>query len=1140
MDKKKMSAIAIISTAIMAITVIFSSTNLANLLKAETGRSSDEYVLRLDEKSKLTLEEGGNWDNPKSDNSLFFRATDNGNYIGFRFSGGRALTSFDNNFCVARNIDGWIANETPINGIKGIEIECAVGAQFEFTFSYNYELNNYSRRDGVPEYVNYQTETFTGSTKYTIVPDTENYTYFRFQQINETNNWIKHINVYFSCAPHHEHEWVHYDRTPANRGNTGLEEHYECKFCGGVQDKDRKLTTLEDLTLTSTLYQINSGNHEQAINLPRTFSLDETLYVDIFVGDESPIDEDRIFFALLDRENWERTDNIKIYKNGNWELTDLVGAKAKQGIEMLGETTDHYYRFKLDLSLMDRDPEFEKANAILIYAWNHNNGYYEVNTEGINVERGHYYPGGVNYSVDIKNPISFDDAIMNIDVKLDEGLSDSDALRIMVGDGWSKDTDYFKITKNGIFDDNLHPLGDYIEVTDLGGGYIRYTFMPSRMPYSGNPDKLNLFYIHNWSAASGFVDFSITEHEHDLVKTEAKTPLHDQDGNIEYYTCQDPLCEKIFNKDMVEISATDTVIPNKAQRYVAGTDLQYHFDTPVSGDQIIKVDFKPDTPNQNTAIALFENNGDWNHYRGYYSVNGRAEISSGEDGVEAYMMPDGYVRVFFDIAKLRKSNTTTESDAMSQVSWIYIKGDWTYTDGTIEFEPIGGTALKGVHKDANSSYTLDFSAISKQEGIIDVDVLFMNNSGNIRLMLGDGWNIYNGYYTINKDTQTGAYDGLYVSKLEDGYVRFHFVLDELTLVNDKPAPTEKFNLLYCSSITDEVYINVIPHENHVHVYNFVEGTDAFRSATGVKDHYECTCGKLYDMDYNEVSASDLVIPSRLYSFGPSNRPTISIPLDYQVDYGDEIILDFKVEADEHAEVGFTVGDTASNYFGKFWIESVDYCETRLQRTDYGITSQRLTDGYLRVTIPIDKTKIASNRQTNPDSIHTINTLDIYASSTSGWPTCTGTVEIMPSKGTIARGQKFDNSGLTINFDNHPIPKETSIVNVDVYYTSDDSTKISMCIGDWDNYNGYYTLYRDPSKMDNITGLTITQLDDGYVRYSFVLTELTKFNNAWVPIAAAIKYDHVYFRGGSGYTTAEGYVNVSVVSTIDSPILEDIY
>jgi len=126
----------------------------------------------------------------------------------------------------------------------------------------------------------------------------------------------------------------------------------------------------------------------------------------------------------------------------------------------------------------------------------------------------------------------------------------------------------------------------------------------------------------------------------------------------------------------------------------------------------------------------------------------------------------------------------------------------------------------------------------------------------------------------------------------------------------------------------------------------------------------------------------------------------------------------------------------------------------------------------------------------------------------------------------ARGQEYTpTSGNEYDFDT-PVPvAEGSVINVDVKRTDPgtENGKISMCLfQDWNTSFGYKTLNIN-TKTGDVPGLTVTHLSDGYIRYSWKLSEMT----GGTP--TTIAFVHIDKR--DGWTTSSGYFDVDSTASV---------
>ena len=110
----------------------------------------------------------------------------------------------------------------------------------------------------------------------------------------------------------------------------------------------------------------------------------------------------------------------------------------------------------------------------------------------------------------------------------------------------------------------------------------------------------------------------------------------------------------------------------------------------------------------------------------------------------------------------------------------------------------------------SNGYAKDINPISLTDNFV-IDIKFTSaEDTTLFIMLGDGWSVYFGYFKIYGDgSLDSTYNGVTVSDLEDGYHRYTFDLDQLTLMSGNPS---KVNLVYIhgSWTTATGYIDINP------------------------------------------------------------------------------------------------------------------------------------------------------------------------------------------------------------------------------------------------------------------------------------------------------------------------------------------
>ncbi|MCQ2815239.1 MAG: metallophosphoesterase [Bacilli bacterium] len=222
--------------------------------------------------------------------------------------------------------------------------------------------------------------------------------------------------------------------------------------------------------------------------------------------------------------------------------------------------------------------------------------------------------------------------------------------------------------------------------------------------------------------------------------------------------------------------------------------------------------------------------------------------------------------------------------------------------------------------------------------------------------------------------------------------------------------------------------------------------------------------------------------------------------------GDKLVLDVKCSSKNINDAAYiALMDDWDNYFGYFGFTAYGTVNDKKYE---GVSVAVTDDGYVRATFDISSLK---DMQNNPTKV-------TFIYIRGAWTTTGGLIEVDPDAGEIIRGQQF---GPDIEFtkDIAPIPIATGTFVMDVKFTSDATTKIAMMLGDgWSNYLGYYNLNCETTS-ETYAGISVRTLDDGYMRFTFTLSALTKIEGT------PINVNLVYFRL-NGWTTATGYCEIN--------------
>ena len=351
------------------------------------------------------------------------------------------------------------------------------------------------------------------------------------------------------------------------------------------------------------------------------------------------------------------------------------------------------------------------------------------------------------YAVEL-TPISLNRTV-KIDFKFTTDSSTS--LHFILGDGWSDYFGYYKVNANGTLGGNYPG----VSISLLTDGYVRVTLVLSELTnVTGSPEKINLFYIHgSWTTAEGYVDFNPS-----------------------------------YNPGVV-----------RGVSFTAASGYSYAVNPSIALTETINIDFKF-TTGSDTFVNFILGDG-WSNYFGYYRVNANGTLGGNYSGVTIHALEDGYYRVTVVLNQLDKVGGSIEN--INKIDLFYIRStDWSTADGYVDFNSDAeANVIRGVSFTGSSGYSYAISPSIALTETINIDFKFTTGPNTrINMILGDGWSNYYGYFRISADGSLGgAYNGVSITYLSDGYFRVTFVLSQLTNMTGTPS---KIDLFYIRSTTD--------------------------------------------------------------------------------------------------------------------------------------------------------------------------------------------------------------------------------------------------------------------------------------------------------------------------------------------------
>ena len=334
----------------------------------------------------------------------------------------------------------------------------------------------------------------------------------------------------------------------------------------------------------------------------------------------------------------------------------------------------------------------------------------------------------------------------------------------------------------------------------------------------------------------------------------------------------------------------------------------------------------------------------------------------------------------------------------------------------------------------------------------------------INIALMPDWNNYYGYFVFNTQGAGGAYEGVTVEPLDDGYFRVTFDMAKLNKIAG--TPTRVIDFL------------------------FVHG--GWSDATGYIDNIVCAEGT--------VEPEEPEIPDDVYEGGQiAAGQDLTIAMDNEQDVV-TLTFDYKIENNGYFHIALL--PDWNSYFGYFKFDA-----NGVAGSYAGVTTEKLSDGSVCVTM--DMAALTTMAGT-PSKVLTI----LYVRG--GWTTADGTISnirLSHSSQTAPRGEAIT-AGLdkTIMLDN---TAELKTLSFD--YKINKGNKFAMALmPNWSSFYGYYEFGATGAMATN-AGVITEVLEDGYIRVTFDMEALTKINGT--PTTAL---EFLYIRGG--WSDANGYID----------------
>lgn len=392
---------------------------------------------------------------------------------------------------------------------------------------------------------------------------------------------------------------------------------------------------------------------------------------------------------------------------------------------------------------------------------------------------------------------------------------------------------------------------------------------------------------------------------------------------------------------------------------------------------------------------------------------------------------------------------------------------------TVNEEDIGkrGQVFKGGEGLTISMKAADYESISFE--------YLLTSEGTMTLILRDPqWAKYFGDFTFDANGLVYDYQtGITTEKLEDGYIRVTMVMDELnrsgTMDNRDNAPET------------------------IGVFDIFSWT----TADGYVDKIEGVVDDGEPSEPTEPEVTEPEEPTEPESMELSFTAGVGAYIEVEPKAYKAVRFDYKLAAE--GNMTLILRDPSwAKYYGDFTFN------TNGLVYDYqtGITTEKLEDGYIRVTMEMDelnRTNITDNRDNAPE---TIGVFDIF-----NWTNVDGhirNIELLmeaPEEPTepevtepeVTEPEATEPAGLELSFTAgnecyiEVTPGAYKAVRFDYKLAAEGVMCLILRDPNWGKYYGGFEFNTQGLVWSYQTGITTEKLDNGYIRVTMILDELNR-------------------------------------------------
>ena len=397
---------------------------------------------------------------------------------------------------------------------------------------------------------------------------------------------------------------------------------------------------------------------------------------------------------------------------------------------------------------------------------------------------------------------------------------------------------------------------------------------------------------------------------------------------------------------------------------------------------------------------------------------------------------------------------------------------------------------RGEQVDSANSPTIQLDeTINAQAVTFDYKIVSGEKFG---FVLMPDWSNFYGYFDFNANGAVSSYNGVTCVPLDDGYVRVVIDLNAVTAIAG--TPTRNIDFMWLNN-------------GHGSAVLYMDNLQVLEEVPEIEIPTDPPVTEPPETE-PPVTEPPVTEPPVTVFEGGEFTPGKTISIDNTQEIS-TMSFDYKITSGEKISIAFL--PDWNSYYGYFDM-TASGCSAN------GITTEKLSDGYIRVFVDMDAiTKIGGT----PSSIITM----LYVHAT--WSDANGVIEnirinesaLTPSRGTALTPDV--NQTISVG-----AKEEVGLLSFD--YKIVDGQKFTVALmPDWSNFYGNYEFVA-AGTLSSYEGVTVEALEDGYNRVTFEMSKLTKIAGSPTSVI-----DFLFMNPNN--CDAEGFIdNVQYVLKKDMP------